>query len=53
MSKDKSINENEPKREYIRKIILQLLNTHYIIYCKARLNSKNDLNEIRNFDKFL
>lgn len=49
----KSINENEPKREYIRKIILQLLNTHYIIYCKARLNSKNDLNEIRNFDKFL
>lgn len=49
----KSINENEPKREYIRKIILQLLNTHYIIYCKARLNSKNDLNEIRKFDKFL
>lgn len=49
----KTIDEKEPKREYIRKIILQLLNTHYIIYCKARLNNKKDINEIRKFDKFL
>ncbi len=49
----KTIPANEPKREYIRKIILQLLNTHYIIYCKAILNDKKDLNEIRKFDKFL
>lgn len=49
----KTIDEKEPKREYIRKIILQLLNTHFIIYCKARLSNKNDINEIRRFDKFL
>lgn len=49
----KGISEKEPKREYIRKIILQLLNTHYIIYCKARLDNKGDIKEIRSFDKFL
>ena len=49
----KSIPDKEHKKEYIRKIILQLLNTHYIIYCKAKLNDKKDLEEIRVFDKFL
>ncbi len=49
----KSIPDKEHKKEYIRKIILQLLNTHYIIYCKAKLNDKKDLEEIRAFDKFL
>lgn len=49
----KKIPKKEVKREYIRKIILQLLNTHYIIYCKAKLNNKKDIKEIREFDKFL
>lgn len=49
----KNIDEKEPKREYIRKIILQLLNTHYIIYCKAKLNDKKDIEEIRRFNTFL
>lgn len=49
----KGIDEKEPRKVYIKKIILQMLNTHYTIYCKAKLNSKSDLNEIRTFDKYL
>lgn len=49
----KTIDEKEPKREYIRKVVLQLLNTHYIIYCKAKLNDKKDIEEIRRFNAFL
>ena len=49
----KTIPVKEPKREYIKKIILQLLNSHYIIYCKAQLNEKKDINEIKAFDKYL
>lgn len=49
----KTIKEDEPKKEYIHKIILQLLNTHYIIYCKAKLMNKKDVKEIRLFDKYL
>ena len=48
-----TIPTDEPRREYIEKIVLQLLNTHYIIYCKAKLNDKKDLKEIREFDAFL
>ncbi len=49
----KSIDEKNPKRVYIHKILLQLLNTHYIIFCKARLDSKKDLKYIREFDRYL
>jgi len=49
----KEIPDNEPKKVYIRKIILQLLNTHYIIFCKARLDNKKDVKLIREFDKYL
>ncbi len=48
-----TIPQDEPRRKYIKKIVLQLLNTHYIIYCKAKLNNKNDIQEIRAFDKYL
>ena len=49
----KKIPKKEMKRAYIKEIILQLLNTHYIIYCKAKLGSKKDIKEIRKFNKFL
>ena len=48
-----TIPEDEPRRIYIEKTVLQLLNTHYIIYCKAKLNSRKDLEEIKEFDKHL
>lgn len=49
----KSIPNEEPKKEYIHRIILQLLNTHYIIFCKAKLDNKKDLELIKVFDKDL
>lgn len=47
------IKENDNRKKYVHKIILQLLNSHYIIYCKAQLNNKKDIREIREFTKFL
>ena len=41
------------KKKYIYKILLQLLNTHYIIYCKAKLQNSSDKKEIREFDAYL
>ena len=41
------------RKKYIFGIICQMVNTHYIIYCKAKLNSNKDINEIREFDKYL
>lgn len=41
------------RRNYIFRIICQMLNSHYIIYCKAKLNSKKDIKEIRAFDKYI
>ena len=47
------IKENNNRKGYVHKIVLQLLNSHYIIYCKAQLNDKKDIQEIREFTKFL
>lgn len=41
------------KKQYVFKILCFMCNSHYVIYCKARLPEKKCLNEIRNFDKFL
>ena len=41
------------KKKYIYNILLQLINTHYIIYCKAKLNNSKDKKEIKIFDKYL
>lgn len=41
------------KKSYIYNILLQLINTHYIIYCKAKLNNAEDKKEIREFDLYL
>ena len=43
----------ETKRNYIEYILLLLINTHYNIYTKAKLTSKKDLKEIKEFDKYL
>lgn len=45
--------ENNNKKQYIYNILLQLVNTHYIIYCKAKLNSKKEIEEIIEFDNYL
>lgn len=49
----KNIKGNANKKKYIKKIILLTLNSHYIIYCKAKLDSKKDLMEIRKFTNVL
>lgn len=38
---------------YVKTILIQLLNSHYSIYCKAKLTSQNDVKEIKEFDKYL
>ena len=48
-----NIPKSNKRKNYIFEIISQMLNSHYIIYCKAKLNSKKDINEIRIFDKYL
>lgn len=49
----KNIKGNVKKKEYIFKIISQMLNSHYIIYCKAKLHNKGELKEIRKFNNLL
>lgn len=49
--KDTKMSEN--KKKYIFKILCFMCNSHYVIYCKARLPEKKCIKEIRNFDKFL
>lgn len=49
----KNIKRNVKKKEYIFKIISQMLNSHYIIYCKAKLHNKGELKEIRKFNNLL
>ena len=44
---------SENKKKYISKIIIQLINTHYVIYCKSKLNKKEHLKEIKNLDRYL
>lgn len=41
------------KKEYVKKILVLMANTHYIIYCKSGLLQRKDKKEIRTFDKFL
>jgi glycosyltransferase involved in cell wall biosynthesis len=47
---EKQLNAN--KREYVRKIIVLMLNTHYFIYCSQRV-SHSDSKEIVSFDRWL
>ena len=49
----KQIPDSNPKKEYIKNCLLILLNTHYIIYCKARLPEKETIKEMIEFDEFL
>ena len=41
------------KKKYILNILTITCNSHYIIYCKAKLPDKKCLNEVRDFDKYL
>ncbi|MBQ9071771.1 MAG: glycosyltransferase family 2 protein [Bacilli bacterium] len=41
------------KKNFISNILVQMVNTHYIIYCKSQLPNKEALKEIRKFDKYL
>lgn len=41
------------KKKYVSNILVQMVNTHYIIYCKSQLPNKEALKEIRSFDKYL
>lgn len=41
------------KRDYVKKIILLMSNTHYIIYLKSGLLKRKDIKEIKKFDKKL
>ncbi len=49
----KQIPNKEPRKAYIHNCLLGLLNTHYIIYCKARLPEKASIQEIIAFDQYL
>ena len=49
----KNILKSNNRKKYIFEILCQLVNTHYIIYCKAKLDSNKDLKEIREFNKYL
>ena len=44
---------SENKKKYIFKILCFMCNSHYVIYCKAKLPDKKAINEVREFDKFL
>ena len=44
---------SDTKKQYIFNILTLMCNSHYIIYCKAKLPNKNCLNEIKEFDKYL
>lgn len=44
---------SETKHNYVKYILLFLINTHYSIYTKAKLPSKKAKNEIKEFDKYL
>lgn len=43
----------ETKHEYVKYIISFMLNSHYSIYTKAKLPSKDCKKEIKEFDKYL
>lgn len=45
-------NVSENKKKYIKNIIAQMLNTHYMIFCLYSTNSKDKI-QISKFDKFL
>lgn len=49
----KSIDESNCIKTFVKDIIIGVVNSHYIIYCKARLNSKNDIKEIIEFNNLL
>lgn len=44
---------SDNKKKYIFNILSLMCNSHYIIYCKAKLPEKTCLNEIKKFDKYL
>lgn len=48
-----TIDANSNLKKYVFKIICLTLNSHYIIYCKAKLNDKKDKKEIKEFDNYL
>ena len=41
------------KKEYIFKILVFMINSHYLIYCKNILPDKKNINELKKFDLFL
>lgn len=49
----KAISPKSNKKKYVFNVIVQMMNSHYVIYCKAQLNSSKDKNEIIEFDKYL
>lgn len=46
-------NLSKNKKEYIKKILILTLNSHYIIYCKSKVKNKIMQKEIKEFDKYL
>lgn len=48
-----SIELSKNKMDYIKKILILMANTHYIIYCKSGLLKRKNVKEIRFFDKYL
>lgn len=41
------------KKDYVKRIITYMCNSHYVIYCKAKLAKKKYINELKKFDNYL
>lgn len=48
-----NLKTSENKKEYIKKILLLMGNTHYVIYLKSGLLKRKDVKEIKLFEKWL